>query len=152
MGLFIKFGGFLLILTASTLIGFCKSLSLSERVERLKRICVSFLSLEQRIRLDGGEIDRLLKESFSGCDTLSFSEGKIVVNDSGILREDAALMYEYLAAAGMADTTAECGRAELYRSFFEERYSQADKKKKELSKLYQTVGFLGGVLVIILLL
>ena len=149
---FLKAPGLLLLLCASTAAGFMLARRLTLRAEKLRFAGMAMCTLKDKIRLDGGELPRLAAESFDGYGLIEITGDRIAVTQAGLEPGDAALLAEYFDSAGMADIDAECDRAALYITLIDRRHTAAEKKAGELCRLWRTAGFLGGVLICILLL
>lgn len=149
--LFVKAIGFILIVSSSTLIGALKSYQLKLRLTRLNEIYRSVFDLKERIRLNGGEIYRLIIESF-GEGAVDFKDNGFKINRSGLCQQDINIIDEFLSNIGMSDVKAECDRTELYMTLILKQCDIAEKKCVELCKLYNTTGFLCGIFICIFLL
>lgn len=149
---FVKAFGLLLLLSACTMAGFTAALRLKAQEQKLMQVSLGLKQLKDRIRLDGGELPRLVRESFSGIGTVSEEGGAVILTVPGLDNKDAALLNEYFYSAGMSDAISECDRTELYISLIEGRHAAARKKAAELCRLYQTAGFLTGLFICIFLL
>lgn len=147
MRLLVKTVGLVMIISASTLLGFLKARELINREKTLFKIYLCLTDLRERIRLDGGELNRLLRQSFAGTD---FTEGGIP-KIKGLSADDIKLLEEYIQSAGMADTLAECDRAQLYAEIFLKRREAAKNQADRLCRLYRTLGFMCGIFICIFL-
>lgn len=147
MQLFVKAVGLVMIVSAATLLGFFKAGELSGREKALFKVYLCLIDLSERIRLDGGEFNRLLRQSFEGTD---LTDGRIP-KFKGLNADDVKLLAEYIQSAGMADTLAECDRARLYAEIFLKRQTAAKKQADELCRLYRTLGFMCGIFICIFL-
>lgn len=136
-----------MIFSAAALSGFMKSVQLKQRYKKLDRIYRALGDLKERIRLNSGEISRIVSESFG-----SLAESKNVgftINESGLNKEDIALINEFFHNIGMSDTAAECERTELYILLISKKRSEAEQNCKELCRLYNSIGILGGIFICI---
>ena len=143
--------GFILIISASTLTGALKAYQLKFRLTRLNEIYRSVSDLRERIRLNGGEINRLIRESF-GEDSVIFVSNGYKINRSGLCQQDVNIIDDFFCNVGMSDAVAECDRTELYMALIAKQCDIAEKKCSELCRLYNTAGFLCGVFICIFLL
>lgn len=142
-----KLFGLLMIFSAASLSGFMKSMQLKQRYKKLCQICRSLGDLKERIRLNSGEISRLIAQCFGAL--AAAENGSFKVNEYGLEKEDIALINEFFHNIGMSDTAAECERAELYISLISKKCSEAEQKCKELCRLYNSIGILGGIFICI---
>lgn len=139
MKLLFKVIGFIIIIFVSSAIGFLKSNSLNLRYKKLCKIRNGVADLKERIRLRGGEIDRLIGLCFKDYP----------INYLALKKEDIVLIEDFFKNIGMSDTKAECERCELYISLIETKISEAQKNYLELSKLYKNIGFFSGIFICI---
>lgn len=139
MKLLFKVSGFLLVVLVSSAIGFLKSNTLNLRYKKLCKIHSSIADLKERIRLHGGEIDRLINLSFESYP----------INYTALEKEDIILIEDFFKNIGMSDTKAEYERCELYMSLIDTKIGLAQKNYMELGKLYKNIGFLGGIFICI---
>ena len=137
-GLF-KLSGFGLILITSSISGFLKSESLNLRLKKLVAIKTAITDLKQRIRLTDTEIDKLISVSFKNVKNIY----------ANLEKSDAEIVENFFNDIGMSDTEAEVNRCDLYISLLDDRITDAEKKYRELSKLYKSIGFWGGAFVCI---
>ena len=134
-----KILGFAMIIFTTAAIGFSKSAELFRRCDKLGFVCKGVRTLKEHIRLHGGETDRLIEKSF----------GKYPIDYTYLENGDVKLLEEFFAQLGMSDTTAEYERCELYVTLLEERLAEAQKKYRELGKLYKSVGVMAGIFICI---
>lgn len=146
-----KLSGLFLIFSASVLIGFSKSLTLKKRQRKLTKIYCGMSSLSERIRLGSGDLENLLNKSFP-ANLVFYNDNAVKINPDYLLLEDIAILEEYFSNIGMSDSESECERIRLYSSLIEKQRSKAEEKCRELCKLYNTLGVLGGIFICIFLL
>ena len=133
MTLLFKLTGFVLIIFTTCSIGFLKSAELGSRHKKLQSIQKSIIELKERIRMGGGEIDRLLR--------LSFPEYPI--NYNHLEKEDIEIL---------SDTKTEYERCELYINLLKNKTEEANSKYRETARLYKNIGLLSGIFICIFLL
>ena len=137
-GLF-KLSGFGLIIFTTCVLGLLKSESLNLRLKKLVAIKTAITDLKQRIRLTDTEIDKLISVSFKNVKNIY----------ANLEKSDAEIVENFFNDIGMSDTEAEVNRCDLYISLLDDRITDAEKKYRELSKLYKSIGFWGGAFVCI---
>lgn len=147
MSLPFKLLGLLMIFSASAAGGIMKSMQLKQRYKKLSRICRSLKDLKERIRLNSGEIGRLVNGSFGGLAV--YKNGDFIINEAGLEKGDISLINEFFRDIGMSDTESECERTELYISLISKKCSEAEQKCRELCRLYNSIGILGGIFICI---
>ncbi len=142
MTLLFKIFGFFLIIFTTSALGFLKSNQLNLRFKKLQDIQKGICTLKERIRMGGGEIERLLR--------LSFTEYPI--NYTHLEKGDIEILEEFFKTAGMSDTKAEYERCELYINLLKSKSEEANKNYRETGRLYRNIGFLSGIFICIFLL
>ena len=142
MTLLFKLTGFVLIIFTTCSIGFLRSAELGSRHKKLQSIQKSITELKERIRMGGGEIDRLLR--------LSFSEYPI--NYNHLEKEDIEILSDFFANIGLSDTKTEYERCELYINLLKNKIEEANSKYRETARLYKNIGLLSGIFICIFLL
>lgn len=143
-----KLIGLIMILSASSLAGFAKSMRLRQRYRTLCEIYRSMSDLKERIRVSSGEIERLVRLSFESG-TAEFSGGSLKINAAGLEKGDISLLNDFFGNLGMSDAESECERTGLYMSLVHKKCDEAEKKCGELCKLYDTLGILCGIFICI---
>ena len=141
----IKLCGMVLLLTASTAIGYLRAFLLERRARKLQEFEKCITELKERIYFDGGEISRLLKSTFGGKDLIEVHNDRVKLCNCGITVEDAAVLEEYFAKLGAGEGENECARAKLYLTLLEKQRKEAEQKVAELSRLYRILGFSAGI-------
>ncbi len=146
-----KIIGMAILLFSSSAYGFMLSDRLKKREKALLYVIGCLKELKSRIRLESGEINGLLKKSFTNSTILNIGEN-LCVNSNWLKPDDIDLINEYFKNAGMSDIYAECDRLDLYISLIECRYESAKSESERLCRLYRTLGFLCGAFIGIMLL
>lgn len=147
MTVLFKLCGSFLVIGACFFAGLIKSAGLRRRRARLRELCKGLSELRERIRMGGGEIEHLLKESFAPG-LISFEE-KPRVSDEWLEKRDTELLNAYLSEAGLSDAEGECRRAEMYLRLLGAQYDEAVKRCNELCRIYSAAGLLGGAVICI---
>ncbi len=135
-----KILGFVLIIFTTSAIGFLKSAELKGRYKKLLSINKSIANLKEQIRLHGGEIDRLLSQSFE----------KIPVDYSNLEKGDVEIVDEFFKNLGSSDTLSEYERCELYITLLKSRSEEAEEKYLELGRIYRSIGVMSGIFICII--
>ena len=141
MTLLFKLSGFLLIIITTTALGFLKSNELASRHKKLISIHKSISVLKEQIRLGGGEIDRLIDLSFN-------TNPK---NYKHLEKDDIKILEDFFSDIGMSDTKSEYSRCELYMNLLSTKIEDANKKYRELNRLYKSIGLFSGIFICIFL-
>ncbi len=139
MRLLFKISGYVLIVFVCWAVGFLKANSLHLRYKKLCNIHSGIRDLKERIRLHGGEIDRLINLSFE-----SYPH-----DYTALQKEDITLIEDFFKNIGMSDTKAEYERCELYMNLIDTKITLAQKNYQELNKLYKSIGFFSGIFICI---
>ncbi len=139
-----KILGLLFLLFSASLCGFLAAFRLKCRRDRLQAICSSMSSLRDRIRLNEGEIEKLLALSF-GEDYTRQSPGRYCLDERYLNREEIELLECFFREIGMSDAQAEGERIARFIELFAARRDRAAEEYREQGKLYRTVGVLGGL-------
>lgn len=142
MALLFKISGFILIIFTTGSIGFLKSLEIGNRYKKLQSIQKGIGELKERIRMGGGEIDRLLTSSFH----------EYPINYSYLEKSDIEILNDFFSNVGLSDTKTEYERCEVYINLLKNKIEEANTKYRETSRLYKSIGLLSGVFICIFLL
>lgn len=143
-----KILGVITVLSACSLAGFLKSFGLKKRHKKLLAIYRSMSDLRERIRLGGGEIERLVYLCFDE-DTASILEGKAIINTMYLENSDAEIFEEFFRDLGMSNSESEYERIGLYMALILKKSDEAEKKCGELCRLYSSLGILCGLFICI---
>lgn len=139
MKLLFKISGLIIIVFVCWAIGFLKANALHLRYKKLCNIHNGIGDLKERIRLHGGEIDRLINLSFETYPP----------DYTALQKEDITLIEDFFKNIGMSDTKAEYERCELYMNLIDTKITLAQKNYQELNKLYKSIGFFSGIFICI---
>ncbi len=151
MLLLFKTVGLFLIFSVCVLCGIAKSESLKLKRKHIYLVTRSVENLAEHIRLGRGEVFILVKECFN-TDYVAVLRGEIAVNDAFLEKETVEILEEFFRDFGMQDTTAEYERTLMYAKILNKQYDESDLKCRELCRLYNTLGLLCGVFLVIFLL
>lgn len=143
-----KISGVITVFTVCSMAGFLKSFGLKKRHKKLLAIYRSMSDLRERIRMGGGEIERLVYLCFEE-DTASILEGKAIINTMYLEKADVEILEEFFRDLGMSDSDSEYERTGLYMSLILKISDEAEKKCGELCRLYSSLGILCGLFICI---
>lgn len=129
-----KIFGLLSVLISSTALGFYKSYTLNLRCRKLSEFCVSLEKLSHFITSSFKDLELLLRESFGG-----------EIDTSGISKEDKEILEKLFSEIGISDRQRDCNNVLMYKNLLEKQLETAEDDCKRLSKLYNSLGFLGGL-------
>lgn len=147
MLLFKIIGLFLLFLSCCAF-GFLKAVALNKRVVKLSAFMKGISELAERIRSEATEIERLFEICFEK-QLIKNQNGKSKPSEEYLLKEDISLLNEFFDGIGMRDGVSEYERCILYKNLLENRRGEAEKTSRDLSRLYNTLGVLGGIFVVL---
>ena len=148
--LLLKIAGLLVVFSVCCLWGLLKSSSLKTAQRRCYSLSRSCLDLAEYIRLEACEILPLAKRCFDN-NYITFEDDKILPDRKTLSNNEAEILAELFDNIGMRDKLAEYDRTKLYAALFEEQYRLAEEKYKTEGKLYNTLGVLGGIFMILFL-
>ena len=139
----VKTAGLMFILIGCSAVGLIKADALKKRSLKLKHICLSLEKLYQLVENSPLESAELINLSFG----LTNPE-----EDTAYLKpEDTELLNRFLGEFGMGDREKECRNISLYKTLFEKQLWQAEENSNRLYKLYNSLGFLTGLVICIFL-
>lgn len=139
--MFLKFLGLLSLVISATAMGFYKSYLLGLRKRKLLDICNGLDKLARLIVSSVKDLDILLKECFKGGEIDTF----------GLLNSDKEILENLIFTIGISNRKREYDNVILCKKLLEKQYADAKEEYESLSKLYRSLGFLGGVFVCIFL-
>ena len=133
--LLFKIIGLSFLLLCCTAFGFLKANTLKCRLEALKIIKNGFLTLKERLRLHGGDKNRLITDCFGNVNKLLQS----------LTDEDKKLWYEFISQFGSGDTQSEYDRCLAFIGLFDNKIIDLLRETAEQQKLYKSLGFFAGL-------
>ena len=139
----VKTAGLMFILLSCSAVGLFKADTLKKRSRKLKEICVSLEKLYQLVENSALESAELI--------TLSFGVTNPKDNTAYLKPEDTELLIRFLGEFGMGDREKECRNISLYKTLFEKQFGEAEDNSNRLYKLYNSLGFLTGLMICIFL-
>lgn len=147
--LWLKGVGAVSLILTSTLVGLRFSRQLEVRKRKLKGFYLFSRELLGGIKT-GEEIDSILENSTAK--NLIYKEGINIKPDAtGLKNDDVKVLTEFLSLLGMGDTESQVLRCETYSKLIKKRLQNAEIEVKEKAKLYSTLGFFSGLVVVILI-
>lgn len=138
----LKLLGIVLIISVCAAFGFIKSNKLKRRYKKLLCFKDSVSMLKDRIRLSGGELERIIKESFS----------EYPVNYDYLEKSDSEILENLFSEIALSDKESAYNKCQLAYELLNQKYLEALNRYGELGKLYKSIGILGGVFLSILFL
>lgn len=139
----VKIAGLILILLSCSALGLHKADALKKRSRKLKNICVSLEKLYQLVENSPLESAELI--------TLSFGTENPKENTAYLEPSDTELLNRFLGEFGMGDREKESRNISLYKTLFEKQLQEAEENSNRLYKLYNSLGFLTGLVICIFL-
>ena len=139
----LKIAGLTFILLSCSAVGLIKADALKKRSHRLESICLSLEKLYQLVENSPLEAAELI--------SLSFGVRNPKENTAYLKPEDTELLNRFLGEFGMGDREKECRNISLYKTIFEKQLSEAEENSNRLYKLYNSLGFLTGLVICIFL-
>ncbi|MBR2488905.1 MAG: stage III sporulation protein AB [Clostridia bacterium] len=151
MTLIFKAAGLGILFICCSAAGFLKSSALKKRADKLSCFIKNLQELSERIRSGEGEIKQLCSICFEK-NLGEFENGRFSFSKDFLTKEDISLLSEFFENLGMRDSLREYERCMLYKKLIENKQSDAEGDFRSLSGLYNTLGVLCGVFLIIILL
>ena len=133
--------GLLSLVVSGTALGFYKSYLLFQRQKRLLEICNGLERLALLITSSVKDLDVLFKESFKGEKIDTF----------GLLNSDKEILENLISSIGISNRKREYDNVILCKNLLEKQFLEAKEEYNSLSKLYRSLGFLGGLFLCIFL-
>ena len=146
----LKIAGLIIVFCASCLFGFYKSIGLKGSADRIYSLIRSFETLAEYIRLGNFEILPLIEKCFPE-NLVWVSNNKVYVNREILDVETVKRVEEFFAGVGMNDKKAEYERTLFYKTALQKEYDFAFQKYREQGRLYNTLGILCGLFLILFL-
>ena len=142
-----KIIGLFAVFCVPCIFGLYKSYSLKKRSVKLKNLVISLAKLSEYIRIEKTEKNRLFKRCFDS----SLLNKDLSINGEYLLKEDSALLNEFLNNFGVGDRKNEYERTCVYIKLFERLAEKAELETEKLCKLYSSLGVLTGLSICIFL-
>lgn len=139
----LKTAGLMFILLSCSAVGLIKADALKKRRHKLESICLSLEKLYQLVENSPLESAELIN--------LSFGVTNPRENTAYLKPEDTEILNRFLGEFGMGDREKECRNISLYKTIFEKQLQVADENSNRLYKLYNSLGFLTGLVICIFL-
>ena len=139
----LKTAGLMFILLSCSALGLIKADALKKRGHKLESICLSLEKLYQLVENSPLESDELI--------VLSFGVTNPRENTAYLKPEDTEILNRFLGEFCMGDREKECRNISLYKTIFEKQLQVADENSNRLYKLYNSLGFLTGLVICIFL-
>ena len=127
--------GLLSLVVSGTALGFYKSYLLFQRQKQLLEICNGLERLALLITSSVKDLDLLFKESFKGEKIDTF----------GLLNRDKEILENLISSIGISNRKSEYDNVILCKNLLEKQFLEAKEEHNSLSKLYRSLGFLGGL-------
>ena len=148
--LFLKFAGLITVFCVSCLFGFYKSNGLKKRADRIYSLIRSFENIAEYIRLGNCEILPLIEKCFDK-ELVYVKNNKVFVSVEILDNETATKTEEFFLNVGMNDKKAEYERALFYKDILRKEYDSALQNYRQQGRLYNTLGVLCGLFLILFL-
>lgn len=139
-----KITGLLIIFLVCSMAGIIKASGLKSRSQKLMQYYQGALALAERIRVCEGEIIPLVKICFNST-LLTVSKDKVIVEATGLKKEDTQLLNEFFNNIGMSDQESQYKRTRAFAALLKEKYSASTLESQNLCRLYQSLGVLCGI-------
>ena len=127
--------GLLSLVVSGTALGFYKSYLLFQRQKQLLEICNGLERLALLITSSVKDLDVLFKESFKSEKIDTF----------GLLNSDKEILENLILTLGISNRKREYDNVILCKNLLEKQFLEAKEEHNSLSKLYRSLGFLGGL-------
>ena len=142
-----RIAGILMLFSSFSLIGFLFSARLHLRERKLSEAIRYIERIDEEMRGIGDELPRIL----------SRIEGEIYIKNGswhgteGLKKQDLKVLSSFLSLLGKTDICGQKKNAATHISLLSDSLAEAKKEKFERSRLYVSLGVLGGAFVCILL-
>jgi len=141
----IKLLGLIFLFCTFSLAGFRKAYFLKKRCSKLLEYLKGLNASCEYIRV--GNINRslLIKRCFDNS-LLVEKDGKILINDMYLDKEDQKILAEFFDSFGSQNKQSELEKTKLYITLLNDVYKEASSGSKELCRLYSSLGLLSGAM------
>ena len=145
-----KIIGSVIILYSCMQFGAYKSSNAKTKRDILQKINIALEALSIEIRLKRGELHPLYKKLF--CDEyIKFSDNRFYIPERYIKKSHLSKLNEMALSLGRSDSKGECDIISIYQSVFEGFLAEAEKEYKTNKKIWSTLGFGGGLTIVLIL-
>lgn len=151
MNLVVKVSGVILCSLSVMLIGFLKSISLKNRVNKLGSICHALDILYEHINYGEIPLEEALQKSFKDCNFIKVCGNEISLDDGDFELQDIQIIDSFFKDLGKSGKKAECERICAIAAILRKEEVIAQKSALEKAKLWQTGGVCLGLIIAILL-
>ncbi len=139
--------GAVLIFLASSMWGLYAAFCLKNRHKKLEEARRFIASLCEEIRLTRAELPDALKRVSAGGVYLKNGAWQGL---EGLNTSDLLLLDSFLVSLGKTDLEGQLNNARLHIGALDERIAEAKEEKRRLSRLYVSLGILGGLFAAVL--
>ena len=167
----IKLIGAIFLITAGAMTGIYRSCALTQRVRLLEEYITLINEIETQIRYSaqplyqmlesmsnknsiGGFLHKLLSHAQADADFSQAWERAVdaIENNTGITKQDRAIIREFGAGLGKTDIDGQISHCKLCMTAAQNNLENARKEKETKTKLYRSLGVLGGTACALLIL
>ena len=145
-----KLLGLLLVFSGCFLGGMLMSEKLRLRTLKLEALVKSFSHLASLLKVGGYEVAELCGKCFNNS-LITVKNGVFKVETKNLTSEDISILEDFVSDFGMLEPEGEHNRANIYSRLIDEQYSKAKDEYRSLSRLYRSVGIMGGLILCIFL-
>lgn len=146
MTVILKIVGIFALFLSATALGFYAAAKAEMSFKNINLFIGYITELRDRILYEGSEITELIEKIFSGGELIRLQDGKVLINECGISKDDRKTLEEYFSRLGSTERQGEINRAELCLTLLNESRKKLAEDTKEKSKLYRILGVCGGIL------
>jgi len=125
--------------------GLSKGLQIKKNRDMLLDICGRLSSLQNRIRMGGGELSYILPLCFKDCQDVKFTNGEFSYGGKYIKQSDLDILKRLFCELGKGDRKQVCEKIEIYREILFKRYNELNEEYVSKSKVWQTFGLCMGL-------
>ena len=139
--------GALLLISASTAFGILMSAQLNQRVRKLESVILYFDALREEMRQSEAELPDLLSRVHRDV-YIQNGEWCGITELSG---EEKQVLSSFLRSLGTTDMEGQLKNIASHKALIDSKLSDAREQKKNLSRLYVSLGFFFGLFVAIIM-
>lgn len=138
--------GAVLVFLSCALFGFLEAAALSLRVKKLTMCRSYIIRVGEEMRHSRKELPEILKSLQSEV----YIENGVWQKTAGLLSQDIALISSYANALGTTDIEGQIKNTNTHIERLDALLHEAEEKNKKCSRLYVSMGVLGGAFLAIL--